>query len=640
MASSDEAKNKRQEKVYKELQSFLKVANKNEKKVSKSLDKNTRGGLTGKGRRQLKKSGPKTRTEGSELEGDAIESIASAIGGSVKGAAVGLVDSAVDKITPGVLKPARDFLRLRGDQKKTKKLLVKQRAKFLNKVKEADLKYPDAAAKLLNSFMRNYKGDPADSYEAFIDTLIKAENVTGDSYESLLETINGGADDPDVLDAALKDSMEDAGVDTQGKGLGGLRFGGQDISPPKLDGDESGGSISPPKSDDVKSDDGSVSVTNGGAIITIGSDVIEDKIETVIEILGFINNDINKMAMGAPTKLDKKEKKLEASREDSSVASLTEVIGSGEGESGGGLLGSLAGMAGSITSLIGGVGGLGGILAALGPAALIAAKGLAIVAAGAAAAYAGYKLGGMLNDLGNSVSESLGFDEGQFDDFLVNMVTPFGGIPIIGDYVQGLLGLGDVSEQAKREREGGVMKGAIDQGEIAGPLTGDDSKEAKIAKYVLPTLQASSFIPEMLEHRALANPGVAKKVLALNAFNKENGGISVPEKKIKDFIEQAEGVGPVDLASIETSGDNLTSIAPSATTAVQTTATIDESTASNAAASTGGGRGGGAAIVDASSRSSSTTTNNHLHTSGVGQTESTFRASQFKNGTANATQRV
>ena len=623
MASSDEANIKRQEKTRKELQSFLKLASKNEKKVGKSLDTNSRGALTAKGRRALKKKGPQTREQGKELEGEEIESIASAVGGSIRGAAEGLVDKTVDKITPGVLKPARDFLRLRGDQKKTKKALATQRKKFKEKVEDGNQKYPGAGKKLFDSFLRNYKGDPADAYEAFIDTLIKAENVTGDSYESLLESINGGADDPDVLDAALKDSMQDAGVDTQGKGLGGLRFGGQDISPPKSDGGGGGA--------------GSAGSAGGGGG---GESQVEAKLETMIQVLGFINNDVSKIASGAPTKLDKKEQKLEASREDSSVATITEVIGSGEGESGGGLLGSLAGMAGSITSLIAGAGGLGGILATIGPAALLAAKGLAVIAAAAVTAYAAYKAGGLLNETGNDISEALGFDEGEFDDMLINMVTPFGNIPFVGDFIQESLGLGDVSEQAKREREGGLMKGAIDPAEIAGPLTGDDSKEAKIAKYVLPSLRASSFIPEMLEHRALANPAVAQKVLALNAFNKENGGISVPEKKIKDFIGQAEGAGPVDIASIEASGDNLTSITPSATTAVQTTATIDASTASNAATSTGGGGGGGAAIVDASSRSSSTTTNNHLHTSGVGQTESSMRASQFKNGTANATQRV
>jgi len=612
MRSSDEANIKRQEKTRKELQSFLKLASKNEKKVGKSLDTNSRGALTAKGRRALKKKGPQTRSEGGELEGEQLDSIASAVGGSIRGAAEGLVDSAVDKITPGVLKPARDFLRLRGDQKKTKKLLATQRKKFKAKVDEANVKYPGAAKKLFDSFLRNYKGDPADAYEAFLDTLIKAENVTKDSYESLLETISGGADDPDVLDAALKDSMEDAGVDTQGKGLGGLRFGGQDISPKSSGGGGGGG---------------------GG-----GGSEVEAKLETMIQVLGFINNDVSKIASGAPTKLDKKENKLEASRSQSSVNTITEVVGTGgEGESGGGLLGSLAGMAGSITGLIAGVGGLGGILAALGPAAIIAGKGLAIAAAAGAAAYAGYKVGGLLNDLGENISQGLGFDPGQFQDGLVNVALgPLGMIP----GVKSMLGLGDVSEQMKREREGGVMKGAIDQAEIAGPLTGDDSKEAKIAKYVLPTLQASSFIPEMLEHRALANPGVAKKVLALNAFNQQNGsGVRVSEKKIKDFIGQAEGVGPLDLASIEASGDNLTSIAPSATTAVQTTAAIDASTASNVGMSTGGG-GGGAAIVDASSRSSSNTTNNNVQTSGVGQGDSTIKASLMKNGSTNATQRA
>ena len=619
MRSSDEANSKRQEKTRKELQSFLKLASKNEKKVGKSLDTNSRGALTAKGRRALKKKGPQTREQGKELEGEEIESIASAVGGSIRGAAEGLVDKTVDKITPGVLKPARDFLRLRGDNKKTKKVLATQRKKFKAIVDEANVKYPGAAKKLLDSFLRNYKGDPADGYEAFIDTLIKAENVTGDSYESLLESISGGADDPDVLDAALKDSMEDAGVDTQGKGLGGLRFGGQDISPPKSGSGGGGG--------------------GGGSGSVGGESQVEAKLETVIQVLGFINNDVSKIAMGAPTKLDKKESKLEASREDST--STGTVISAGAG----GSISSLgAGFDADVDADIDVDTGLGDIaltlmaLKKLGPAAILAGKGLAIAAAAGAAAYAGYKAGGLLNDLGENISQGLGFDPGQFQDGLVNVALgPLAMIPGAKDF----LGLGDVSEQAKREREGGVMKGAINPAEIAGPLTGDDSKEAKIAKYVLPTLQATSFIPEMLEHRALANPGVAKKVLALNAFNKQNGsGLSVPEKKIKDFIGQAEGVGPLDLASIEASGDNLTSIAPSATTAVQTTAAIDASTASNAAVSTGGGGRGGAAIVDASSRSSSNTTNNNIQSSGVAQGEASMRASQMKNGTSNATQRV
>jgi len=69
MRSSDEANIKRQEKTRKELQSFLKLASKNEKKVGKSLDTNSRGALTAKGRRALKKKGPQTRSEGGRTRG-------------------------------------------------------------------------------------------------------------------------------------------------------------------------------------------------------------------------------------------------------------------------------------------------------------------------------------------------------------------------------------------------------------------------------------------------------------------------------------------------------------------------------------------------------------------------------------------
>ena len=163
MATPDEninsRKNKEQEKAYKKLNELLKVANKNEKALSKSgvLSKNERGSLNRKGRAELKKQGPKTRAEGGELQGDVLGSVGGALGRGALNKAESIVDAGISKVTPNFLKPGIAFLKMKGDQRKTKKLLQNQRDAFIKKIKKADAKYPDAAAKLLASFMRNYK---------------------------------------------------------------------------------------------------------------------------------------------------------------------------------------------------------------------------------------------------------------------------------------------------------------------------------------------------------------------------------------------------------------------------------------------------------------------------------------------------
>ena len=127
---------KEQEKAYKKLNQLLKVANKNEKALSKSgvLSKNERGSLNRKGRSELKKQGPKTRAQGEELLGDKLDSIGGALGKGALGKAENIVDAGISRVTPNFLKPGIAFLNMKNDQRKTKKILQNQRDAFIKRL--------------------------------------------------------------------------------------------------------------------------------------------------------------------------------------------------------------------------------------------------------------------------------------------------------------------------------------------------------------------------------------------------------------------------------------------------------------------------------------------------------------------------
>lgn len=629
---------KEQEKAYKKLNQLLKVANKNEKALSKSgiLSKNERGSLNRKGRSELKKQGPKTRAEGEELQGDVLGSVGGALGKGALNKAESIVDAGISKVTPNFLKPGIAFLNMKNDQKKTKKLLDKQREKFLEKIKKADVKYPDAAAKLLASFMRNYKGEPADAYQAFVDTLIKAQNVTGDSYESLLETINGGADDPDVLDAALKDSMDDAGVVTTAKGLGGLKFGGGgDLSPPKSD--SSGGILSADEKEYVET--GHIRPGGGGG----GGGGSSAQLETIIEVLGFINSDVNKITQGSPTKLDKKEDKLEG-KKDSSISGKKNPLGKAVGKSGAGETGKGG------SGLLGTLSNLGGMFRMFGPLLLGAAKALGVLGLAAGAAYVGFKAGGALNKYLNDLGKSMGAAPGQVDDGLIDGVIAVatGGASIIvgTDGIKKDLGLGSIKDaEAHKAGNGPPITG----GKITpSPLADDNTKSGKIAKEVIKNgrgIFTGYFDETSPLAMALGDTEVYKKVVLLNEHKKKTGQRHVATGGIRGYHDAAilagGGIDNLSFGTGDREGD-LIIAPPSGSGPNAAAASMDVSATQGAVrdASSQSGGGGGGVAVNAPTSVSNSTTNNMSSNPGVAQKDPSLIASIYMNGTVNSSQRV
>ena len=641
-------KNKLEEQSRKKLLELLKVANKNEKALSKSgiLSKNERGSLNRKGRSQLKKQGPKTTAQGEELLGDKLDGIGAALGKGALNKAESIVDAGISKITPNFLKPGIAFLGFKNDQRKTKKILQNQRDAFIKRLKAAEKKYPGASDKLRASFARNYKGESKDIEKAFIDTLIKAENVdSAESLESLLETINGGAVDPDVLDAALKDSMDDAGVVTTAKGLGGLKFGGGgDLSPPKSD--SSGSILSADEKEYVET--GHIRPGGGGG----GGGGSSAQLETIIEVLGFINSDVNKIAQGSPTKLDKKEDKLEG-KKDSSISGKKNPLGIGKsgagktGKGGSGLLGSLSNLGGMFQSLV--------------PILLAVGKGLGVLGLAAGAAYVGFKTGTWLNGFLNDLGESFGMEKGAVDDWLINVAISGGtlGMSNMLDLISGafggpstreLFGLGAKDSIAASNRAGGAGSGAISKGPLAplDPLADDNTKSGKIAKLIDKNYMGifgRSFDPESPLTMALADPQVYKKVEIVGEHRKKTGKTYMFPNILQEWHESAVarggGIDNLSFGTGDREGD-LIMAPPSGSSPNAAAASMDVSATQGAVrnASSQSGGGGGGVAVNAPTSVSNSTTNNMSSNPGVAQRDPSLMASMIMNGTVNSTQRV
>ena len=639
-------KNKLEEKTRKKLLELLKVANKNEKALSKSgvLSKNERGSLNRKGRSQLKKEGPKTTAQGEELLGDKLDSIGGALGKGALGKAENIVDAGISRVTPNFLKPGIAFLNMKNDQRKTKKILKNQRDAFIKRLKAAEKKYPGASDKLRASFARNYKGESKDIEKAFIDTLIKAENVdSAESLESLLETINGGAVDPDTLDAALKDSMDDAGVVTTAKGLGGLKFGGGgDLSPPKSD--SSGGILSADEKEYVET--GHIRPGGGGG----GGGGSSAQLETIIEVLGFINSDVNKIAQGSPTKLDKKEDKLEG-KKDSSISGKKNPLGKAVGKSGAGETGKGG------SGLLGTLSNLGGMFRMLTPILLAVGKGLGVLGLAAGAAYVGFKAGTWLNSFLNDLGESFGMEKGAVDDWLINAAISGGtlGMSNIFDMVSGafggpstreLIGLGAKDSVAASNRPGGAT---TDGGSMSkGPLADDNTKSGKIAKAV--NRNAEGIFTTVFDENnplamALGDTEVYKKVVLLNDHKKKTGQRHVATGGIRGYHDAAilagGGIDNLSFGTGDREGD-LIMAPPSGSGPNAAAASMDVSATQGAVrdASSQSGGGGGGVAVNAPTSVSNSTTNNMSSNPGVAQKDPSLIASIYMNGTVNSSQRV
>ena len=427
--------------------------------------------------------------------------------------------------------------------------------------------------------------------------------------------------------------MDDAGVVTTAKGLGGLKFGGGgDLSPPKSD--SSGSILSADEKEYVET--GHIRPGGGGG----GSSA---QLETIIEVLGFINSDVNKIAQGSPTKLDKKEDKLEG-KKDSSISGKKNPLGKAVGKSGAGETGKGG------SGLLGTLSNLGGMFRMFGPLLLGAAKALGVLGLAAGAAYAGFKAGGALNKYLNDLGKSMGAAPGQVDDGLIDGVIAVatGGASIIvgTDGIKKDLGLGSIADaEAHKAGNGPPITG----GKITpGPLADDNTKSGKIAKLIDQNYEGifgRSFDPESPLTMALADPQVYKKVEIVGEHRKNTGKRhmfpNILQKWHEAAVERGGGIDNLSFGTGDREGD-LIIAPPSGSGPNAAAASMDVSATQGAVrdASSQSGGGGGGVAVNAPTSVSNSTTNNMSSNPGVAQKDPSLIASIYMNGTANSSQRV
>ena len=325
-----------QEKAFKQIQKFLKSAKRDQRTGVPSSS-----GLT---KRSIKNTGPLTKKNAAEAYGQSMPGVGSAAIGGVSGIIGGAARGGMGMLMPGPIGRANEFLKAKSLQKRAYKRNNKERAKMQTWINDAqnDKKNPwraNAMNKLIKAFQSNYNGSKKEMSSSFLDTLIASGVTTKEELDALLETIDKGKADPETLSASMSEAMGNAGIETNPSGgfLGGL------LSSSSADIEPKGSSVDEP-SKPKKSNDVAESNTNEGVLEKLQdiNDKLEitneNKIETVIGVLGFINNDIGKINKGVSSietllkedKLANREGMLEKARAVGGFA-VDKIKGAGKG---------------------------------------------------------------------------------------------------------------------------------------------------------------------------------------------------------------------------------------------------------------------------------------------------------------------
>ena len=270
--------------------------------------------------------------------------VGSAAIGGVSGIIGGAARGGMGMLMPGPIGRANEFLKAKSLQKRAYKRNNKERAKMQTWINDAqnDKKNPwraNAMNKLIKAFQSNYNGSKKEMSSSFLDTLIASGVTTKEELDALLETIDKGKADPETLSASMSEAMGNAGIETNPSGgfLGGLLSSSSDDIEP------TGSSVDEP-SKPKKSNDVAESNTNEGVLEKLQdiNDKLEttneNKIETVIDVLGFINHDISDINKGVSSiqtllkanKLADREGMLEKARRVGGFA-VDKIKGAGKG---------------------------------------------------------------------------------------------------------------------------------------------------------------------------------------------------------------------------------------------------------------------------------------------------------------------
>ena len=325
-----------QEKAFKQIQKFLKSAKRDQRTGVPSSS-----GLT---KSSIKNTGPLTKKNAAEAYGQSMPGVGSAAIGGVSGIIGGAARGGMGMLMPGPIGRANEFLKAKSLQKRAYKRNNKERAKMQTWINDAqnDKKNPwraNAMNKLIKAFQSNYNGSKKEMSSSFLDTLIASGVTTKEELDALLETIDKGKADPETLSASMSEAMGNAGIETNPSGsfLGGLLSSSSDDIEP------TGSSVDEP-SKPKKSNDVAESNTNEGVLEKLQdiNDKLEttneNKIETVIDVLGFINHDISDINKGVSSiqtllkanKLADREGMLEKARRVGGFA-VDKIKGAGKG---------------------------------------------------------------------------------------------------------------------------------------------------------------------------------------------------------------------------------------------------------------------------------------------------------------------